>query len=447
MTVAIPVTDPFATAPADAALTPSDARENLTKGMPSRKLRTFGVALVGIGIAAFMIWPKNNKQIQDANKQASDVASTENEAPGAMLVKRLNEEANERARLKQLEDMRLAEENASAKQKIRPPAGVGLNPNATDSNQAFQDISTVTPAQAAALRREQIIASPTEAAEVILKSQNAGGTSKSETLAMELERESKAAMAEATQRRAESKNTLASLLGGSGVEDSSSSSAKLQRGQNELFLDRYGKNDDPGVTHSIAQRNGSTLYQGTLIRSVLERGINTDLPGAIRAKVTSDVYDSIQGRVRLIPRGSILLGEYSTGFVVGQSRVLVAMTRMILPSGKSVSLLGTPVAGMDGVSGMPAEVNNHFWAMFGSSLIVGASSLLLPKENQTTTTTTGNGQTQNSGTIAAQSLQQTLQTLASRNRNIQPTGTVELGSEFLFMISRDMSMTEKEALN
>ena len=146
----------------------------------------------------------------------------------------------------------------------------------------------------------------------------------------------------------------------------------------------------------------------------------------------------------IIPRGTVVLGEYSTGFVLGQSRVLVAMTRMILPNGSSISLLGTPAADMQGVSGMPAQVDNHFWKMFGSSLMVGAVSLLLPSQNQNVTiATTPGGSTQTGGTIAALSLQETIQTLAARNKNMRPTGTVEMGTEFILAIARDIVMGEQ----
>ena len=210
------------------------------------------------------------------------------------------------------------------------------------------------------------------------------------------------------------------------------------------FRDMFSHDEDPGVTKPLKPRVGPTLFEGTLVRTVLDRGINTDLPGRIRGHVTSDVYDSVKQKKLIIPRGTVVLGEYSTGFVLGQSRVLVAMTRMILPNGSSISLLGTPAADMQGVSGMPAQVDNHFWKMFGSSLMVGAVSLLLPSQNQNVTiATTPGGSTQTGGTIAALSLQETIQTLAARNKNMRPTGTVEMGTEFILAIARDIVMGEQ----
>ena len=52
----------------------------------------------------------------------------------------------------------------------------------------------------------------------------------------------------------------------------------------------------------------------------------------------------------LIPMGSILIGRYSSDFKVGQSRVLVAMTRLILPDGKWISLAGTPATDGEGMA-------------------------------------------------------------------------------------------------
>ena len=57
--------------------------------------------------------------------------------------------------------------------------------------------------------------------------------------------------------------------------------------------------------------------------------------GQIVAQVTSPVYDSPTGRYLLIPQDSRLLGEYDSRVAFGQSRVLLAWTRLILPDGEA----------------------------------------------------------------------------------------------------------------
>ena len=81
----------------------------------------------------------------------------------------------------------------------------------------------------------------------------------------------------------------------------------------------------------IAPSSGSIVQAGSIIPAALITGIRSDLPGMITAQVTENVYDSVTGRHLLIPQGSRLLGEYDSQVSLGQSRVLLAWTRLILP--------------------------------------------------------------------------------------------------------------------
>jgi type IV secretion system protein VirB10 len=116
---------------------------------------------------------------------------------------------------------------------------------------------------------------------------------------------------------------------------------------------------------------------------------------------------------------------------------------MILPNGKSVSLLGAPAEDGQGVSGLSADVDNHFLKMFGASMLIGAASLLQPKSQQNITiNTNASGGTQTGGTVFSSTLQDTIKSIMQRNLNIKPTGTVDLGETFTFTLSRDIVMEE-----
>ncbi|MFO6448959.1 TrbI/VirB10 family protein, partial [Erythrobacter sp. NE805] len=56
----------------------------------------------------------------------------------------------------------------------------------------------------------------------------------------------------------------------------------------------------------------TTVTEGTLIPAILETGINTDVPGYVRAVVSQDVK-SFDGKRVLIPRSSRLIGQYQAG--------------------------------------------------------------------------------------------------------------------------------------
>ena len=74
-----------------------------------------------------------------------------------------------------------------------------------------------------------------------------------------------------------------------------------------------------------------------MIKGILETAISSDLPGNVRATTTEDVY-SFDGRRVLIPKGTMLTGEYRSGLNRGQSRIFIVWTRMLRADGVSLML-------------------------------------------------------------------------------------------------------------
>lgn len=112
-----------------------------------------------------------------------------------------------------------------------------------------------------------------------------------------------------------------------------------------------------------------TVPAGELIPATLEVAINSDLPGMIRAITTRDIY-SLSGGNRLIPSGSELVGQYSSGVVQGQRRLLAVWTRVNRADGVIVTL-NSPGTDAIGRAGMGADyVNTHFLERFGSSALL-----------------------------------------------------------------------------
>ena len=56
---------------------------------------------------------------------------------------------------------------------------------------------------------------------------------------------------------------------------------------------------------------------------------NSDLPGDIKALITSNVFDTGTGRYLLIPQGARLIGKYDSRISYGQDGVQVAWDRII----------------------------------------------------------------------------------------------------------------------
>lgn len=216
------------------------------------------------------------------------------------------------------------------------------------------------------------------------------------------------------------------------------------KGSNEDFL--LANASTSAAANKVLRQNGPAgpivVNEGSLIRTVLLTNVSSDLPGRILARVTADVYDSSQSVV-VIPKGSQIIGVYNNQVVVGQERILMAMNRLIMPNGSWISLAGAGATDMMGMSGLKADVNNHFFRIFGSSLIIGASSLMLPRADSTVSTVPGTaagGAPQTIGSTFAVTLNEALKTLLDRNKNISPTLTLQAGQEFVFMVAQDMSM-------
>jgi len=94
----------------------------------------------------------------------------------------------------------------------------------------------------------------------------------------------------------------------------------------------------------------------------------------IRAVVSEPVWSEDASQI-LIPEGSRLIGRYESEIATGQSRVLVAWSRVKLPNGNSISLdaLGTDGLGRAGLGG---HVDRHFSTTFEAAFLISAVSAI-----------------------------------------------------------------------
>ena len=135
------------------------------------------------------------------------------------------------------------------------------------------------------------------------------------------------------------------------------------------------------------------LPAGTMIPCALISGINTDIPGAISAQVTSNVYDWVRHKIVLIPQGSRLFGRYNNHVEQGQHRAQIAWQRLIYPDGSTVSLDGMPGTDRRGYAGLTGKYYPHYGRMFLAALLTGGLAALDEafSNNKSSTTVTNNG--------------------------------------------------------
>ena len=152
--------------------------------------------------------------------------------------------------------------------------------------------------------------------------------------------------------------------------------AKASLSSKQAFLQEASQLAPTALQDTLQQPDTPWIVQaGTLIPAVLEFGINSDLPGYLKARVREPVYDSLEHRTILIPQGSVLLGRYDDEIVYGQSRVLIVWTRLLLPNGNSIRLEGMPGVDMTGYAGLRGRVNNHFWPLLRAVLMSSVLSV------------------------------------------------------------------------
>ena len=180
------------------------------------------------------------------------------------------------------------------------------------------------------------------------------------------------------------------------------------------------------------------IKAGGIIPGVMLTGINSDLPGTMTANVREDVYDTVTGRILLIPKGTRVIGKYSSSISFGQSRVLVVWQRLIFPNGKSINLENFEGADMSGYSGLVGTVDNHTLKLFQGvilSSILGAAAGIIDDNGNNNN---NNSWRNNAGRGAGEEIVTIGEAIASRLLAVQPTIKIAPGSRFNIMVNSDL---------
>ncbi len=196
---------------------------------------------------------------------------------------------------------------------------------------------------------------------------------------------------------------------------------------NEDFASRLGGVGGSSATASASFDPRTTVTQGTLIPAVLETAIDTDVPGYVRAVVSTDVR-SFDGARVLVPRSSRLIGQYKSGLQAGQKRAYVIWTRLIRPDGVSVNI-GSPAIGFGGETGLAGKVDSHFFERFGSAMllsVVGGLSAI-------------GG---NAGVVIASGGQSAAAAAVGQSGQIGPTVRVRQGQPIRVFTARDLDFSQ-----
>jgi type IV secretion system protein VirB10 len=192
-----------------------------------------------------------------------------------------------------------------------------------------------------------------------------------------------------------------------------------------------------GIYNPHALQDPISPYQvmaGTVISAALVTGLNSDLPGEVIAQVTENIYDSVSGRVLLVPQGSRLIGRYDSVVAFGQSKALVVWRRIIMPDGSSIEIDNLPATDAAGYAGLEDEVDFHTWRLIkgiGLATLLGVGTELSfgSDESDLVQALRQSGQ---------ESTNQAGHRLVEKNLDIQPTITVRPGWLLRVIVAKDL---------
>ena len=183
-----------------------------------------------------------------------------------------------------------------------------------------------------------------------------------------------------------------------------------------------------------------TLAAGEILSATLETAINSQLLGMVRAVTTRDIY-SLNAANCLIPKGSILIGEYtSSGITQTQNRVLITWNRVQLPNGV-IANINSPSGDNLGRAGLSANTIDHYYLeRFGSSMLFSILGAYTADAGV-------NGlDGYNSATQYRMSIVQSMQRAASdslqKNANLSPTLKIYQGTQINVFVAKDVSFYE-----
>ena len=210
----------------------------------------------------------------------------------------------------------------------------------------------------------------------------------------------------------------------------------------EAFFDRAEKDTSWILPHSRTAGQKYEVKTGAVIPGIMVTGINSDLPGNIIAQVSQNVFDTATGNHLLLPQGAKLFGVYDSRVIYGQERVLVAWNRVVFPDGSAVTLGAMPGSDMSGYAGYTDKVDNHYFRIFGSAILMSMISGGMAYTMDTLDNSGGdsdNPTLQNEmGSALASQLGQTTMQLLQKNLNIKPTLEIRPGYQFNVIVTKDM---------
>lgn len=199
----------------------------------------------------------------------------------------------------------------------------------------------------------------------------------------------------------------------------------------------YSTNRDNMITGTVLAPD--TIWEGTIIPAVLITGINTDMPGQIKAMTTENIYDSQTGSTLLIPQGTTLIAEYNSSVSYSQKRVQIAWNTLIRPDGFRLDLGNMTGVDAQGYAGVKGWVNDHFFEYVKAIGIIAAFSAI-NGEFASSMNLTDNTSAQNIMSATQGAVNELGTKLIDRALDVQPTISIKNGTTVSIFINKTLAL-------
>ena len=226
-------------------------------------------------------------------------------------------------------------------------------------------------------------------------------------------------------------------------QDRGAAAAAGEEGKAETTHDAFSKSmvpSDVGQTAyaELLKDPDYTIPAGTLIQCVLDTAINSQLLGFVRCHIPAKegVWNAT-GTGIMLDAGTTIVGQIRSGLMQGQNRLFVLWTIARTPQ-QVVANLNSPAADALGRSGIPGDVDNHFWEKLATTAIysfVGYGPQIVSSALQK-----GAGTNNNNNYMSFVTPQQNLaESVLNQQLNIPPTLSVSQGDKVSIFVGRNIN--------
>jgi type IV secretion system protein VirB10 len=186
----------------------------------------------------------------------------------------------------------------------------------------------------------------------------------------------------------------------------------------------------PVVAARVLPTRRLLLPRGAFLDCTLETAIDSSLPGMTTCVMATDTF-SADGTVVLLERGTKLVGETRGEVRAGSARIFVLWTEARTPTGVVVPL-ASPGTDELGRSGLPGEVDRHFFERFGAAILVSIIDGAVQAAVQS--------QQQDSGAVVVSpsSSGQVMSEVLRSTVNVAPTLRKPHGDRIQILVARDL---------